>query len=134
MEITARDLRIGNYVNYRIQDDLDERKDWLECSVIDANDLVILESGIDCDYQPIPLTEDWLLKFGCIEQKIRSFKSNFWNKELDFSVDVYYYEKGKSKVFQYLVNNQHRKKQIMYVHQLQNLHFELKDAELTLTK
>ena len=135
MEITARDLRIGNLIF-----DHECEPHYFEVEQISkyvGSELWIAyrKGSIKTKTaEGIPLTEDWLLKFGCIEQKISSFKSNFWNKDLDFSVDVNYYENGKSKVFQYLVNNQQRKKQILYVHKLQNLHFELKDTELTLTK
>ena len=62
--IQPKELRIGNYIEYRIQDELDERKDWWELSTIDAADIAILESGIDEDFRPIPLTEEILLKFG----------------------------------------------------------------------
>ena len=123
MEITARDLRIGNYVNYRIQDDLDERKDWLECSVIDANDLVILESGIDCDYQPIPLTEEWLLKFWFVKNL---FDDVFELGEFSVRVDeldcVFAWNR-----FNIDIN-------LKNVHRLQNLYYIVTQTELTITK
>ena len=142
MEITARDLRIGNYVNYRIQDDLDERKDWLECSVIDANDLVILESGIDCDYQPIPLTEEWLLRFGFEKY---DFMNGFFVKLKDRHLMVQFY-KSEIHIFFTKVSKDSQghwmkgrdyfidKNSILYLHTFQNLIFALTQTELTISK
>ena len=79
--------------------------------------------------QPIPLTEDWLLKFG--------FKETFQNKDSGyielklwdgknlFEVDI----DDESTLF-YLNNN--RVGNIKYVHQLQNLYFALTAKELKL--
>jgi hypothetical protein len=62
----AKDLRIGNLVNYKIVDKLDSRKEWYEVSKIDIDDLRVLQvkDEMNQDYKPIPLTEEWLLKFG----------------------------------------------------------------------
>ena len=50
----AKDLRIGNLVNYNIVDSLDDRKQWLEESLIDASDLLYLEKHPnDTDFKPI---------------------------------------------------------------------------------
>src|SRR6185369_6863448 len=72
-------------------------------------------------FSPIPLTEDWLIKFGCIRQRINRTKKNYWNKQMDFSVDVEYTFVGEELLYYYLVHNQDRRKNIMHVHQLQNL-------------
>lgn len=124
MEITARDLRIGNYVNYRIQDDLDERKDWFECSKIDANDLVVLESGIDYNYQPIPITEDWLLKFGFVNLQ----------KEADNNGGLVELIHNNVIGYRFAPEGAYGHTEIKYVHQLQNLYYALTQTELTLTK
>jgi hypothetical protein len=61
----ATKLRIGNYHLYHIEDIMDERKEWDEVSQIDYDDLRILTEFKDNpEYKPIPLTEEWLLKFG----------------------------------------------------------------------
>jgi hypothetical protein len=119
----ASELRINNLVNYKIVDELDERKEWFEPCEIDAVDLQV----IDSDYQPIPLTEEWLLKFG-FEKSDNNFdwyiKDNYcvsFLKELDLIVF-----KIKFQTVDIC--------KIKYVHQLQNLYFALTNEELTLTK
>lgn len=64
--LKAKELRIGNYVEYRIEDELDSRKEWWEVTVIDSDDINWLEkeSPESTDYRPIPITEEWLLNFG----------------------------------------------------------------------
>jgi hypothetical protein len=123
----SKELRIGNLVNYKIVDKLDERKEWFELCEIDAVDLQV----IDSEYQPIPLTEEWLLKLG--------FKLVFAGQG-----DGFIYECGQlcnamsiysrnRNVFLYSTFNS-CEINIQYVHQLQNLHFALTNEELTLTK
>jgi hypothetical protein len=65
MELNSKDLRIGNLVYYQIEDKFDERKVWKEVTEIDALDL----QNIDKDYSPIPITQDWLIKAGFVENK-----------------------------------------------------------------
>lgn len=70
-------------------------------------------SGIWIDYlQPIPLTEEWLLKFGYNEEDLSQGKII----------------KGINGG--YIITNLSNK-EIFYVHKLQNIHYELKDKELT---
>jgi hypothetical protein len=114
----ATELRIGNLVNYKIVDKLDERKEWFEPCEIDAVDLQV----IDSDYQPIPLTKEWFLKFGFIETTsksglIRNFTKGNFKLEMSNSGNFYF-----------------GKKLTPYVHKLQNLYYELEDNELTLKK
>ena len=52
--IEAKDLRIGNWFNYE-----DEPMQW------EMDDFRNMEfDSVDCIWQPIPLTEEWLVKFG----------------------------------------------------------------------
>jgi hypothetical protein len=124
----ATELRIGNLVNYKIVDELDERKEWFEPCEIDAVDLQV----IDSDYQPIPLTEEWLLRFGfkiykdpetvfyeITFDKIANYKFCI-NRKIGFG--IFYYENNFSTT------------QIDSIHSLQNLFFALTNEELTLTK
>ena len=139
MEI--RELRIGNYVEYRIQDELDERKEWWELSIIDSSDLQILESGIDDDYRAIPLTEEWLLKFGF--EKYDWFDGCFIkcnNKHLMIQfyepkqeILIYFTKISKDKDGHKMNGRDYLfKVKKYYVHQLQNLFFSLTGEELIL--
>jgi hypothetical protein len=122
----ATELRIGNLVNYLIIDEMDERKKWFEVYEIDYDDIRIIQNKheVNQDYQPIPLTEEWLVKFG-----FKQIKPN------------HYWFKGKNLLrFSLIDNNLHCSigddeygvlyKMIKYVHQLQNLYFALTNEEL----
>ena len=121
--IQPQELRIGNYVEYRIQDELDDRKEWWELSIIDSSDLQILESGIDDDYRAIPLTEEILLKFGY--KKIRDNEFLFDNHFIIFIKE--------SKIDFCLFNSEGNDFfvcEIQFAHELQNLHYSIKKEEL----
>ena len=55
----ATELRIGNLVQDRHSE---------ECGMIDIVVLVIIDTMENHSYEPIPLTEEWLIKFGFIRQ------------------------------------------------------------------
>ena len=124
--IQPQELRIGNYVEYRIQDELDERKEWWELSIIDSSDLQILESGIDDDYRAIPLTEEILLKFGF--EKRDKINPPFRNYQYVFMKNGFLI--GSDFLFHYISGNT----ELKHVHQLQNLYFALTGEELTFKK
>ena len=69
---------------------------------------------------PIPLTEEWLLKFGFY--KSETFKNSFIKKGVDIYIQdtAFWYD---------LLNNSI---EIKSVHQLQNLFFALTNEELTI--
>ena len=107
----ANELRIGNYYYGDVLFPS-------EYNVITANDLVELDSDpLDDYYQPIPLTEEWLFKFGFIKHVSQSIWYTL-NK-----VDVWFFD-GK-----YVNDND---VEIKYVHELQNLYFALTKKELTI--
>ncbi|MBU3661201.1 MAG: hypothetical protein FGM14_15115 [Flavobacteriales bacterium] len=107
----ASELRIGNLV-----------QDYGLISTITGQDIYDLSQGMDSEIiQPIPLTEDLLLKFG--------FYKN---------VDTLFFEKGgyqldlnSNNVEFYIPNYGDYYKEIEYVHQLQNLYFALTGEELS---
>jgi hypothetical protein len=125
----ANELRIGNLVMH--YNDL--------CTVIGYYDDIFIAQSFDkidfksnvFNLQPIPLTKEWLLKFGLIEY-------------IDFGVKMGTYDKMPLCGFTYSI---HTKKvmimhtgnsishwlniDINYVHQLQNLYFALTGKELT---
>lgn len=128
----ASELRVGNLVNYRIIDEFDKRKEWLEVSQIDYDDLRILEieNENNQDYLPIKLNKEWLLKLGFnkLENDIPTYYKCFGNMILDdyeFSFNIYVDWK-----LNYFITVFGRKITIKYVHQLQNLYFALTEEEL----
>jgi hypothetical protein len=124
----AKEFRIGNLINYRIVDKMDERQEWLEVSEIDYDDLRIfgIKDKIDNDYQPIPLTEEWLLKFGIKNANfIHEIKPQIVHI---YSINKWFFainEDGNIRML-HPVNEIN----IKYVHQLQNLYFALTGTEL----
>ena len=116
----ATDLRIGNLFYYRVVDQLDERKEWLELSEIDYDDLRVIgiKDEMNQDYQPIPLTEEWLVKFGFKKHLTEDIYPTFTKNLLNWNDGILYLT-GYG-----FINH------IKHVHQLQNLYFALTGAEL----
>jgi hypothetical protein len=134
--IKANELRIGNLVEYKITDEFDERKEWWEVSEIDADDIHWLSKvdTNDDDFRAIPLTEEWLLKFGFsttdykngyigIDHKVGGIITDF---VLTYPLVIGEFQKHfiwEDSKFKY--------NELKYVHQLQNLYFALTNEELT---
>lgn len=76
------------------------------------------------DLEPIPLTEEWLVKFGFYESETNG---EYWLPKLafikknEYGFFVYKIRKGLTEISKF-----------QYVHQLQNLYFALTGEELTL--
>lgn len=118
--MNATELRIGNSTEYFIKDELDERKEWWEVNALDIDDIAdinFLGSKL-AGYRPIPLTEEWLLKFG------------FEHREFSFDKGSFFLSKRTGKN-EYLYQAHTNRFQVKYVHQLQNLYFSLTAIELT---
>lgn len=124
----SNELRIGNVVHYR---------GTTFCNIeITGQDIADFFSGklneIGVELKPIPLTEDIIIKMG-FNSPYKNEEGNidYWSKDLDASIEVETADSGftTEKLFRYNVS-QTRKKPIIYVHQLQNLHFALKGTEL----
>lgn len=122
----ASELRIGNIIHRNVYDiDPDGNKvydpDGNEEEVVDLDTLTAIITHKSNDYFLIPLTEEWLLKFGFKKYSNRAqyyhnekFKYSFIHKTLAANF-------GRIKI------------ELKYVHQLQNLYFALTGNELTLT-
>jgi hypothetical protein len=137
MSISANELRIGNYADFEGKivyitsiNHLKEVKEWY---LEGWSDELNQRFGINFfDANPIPLTPEWLERFGF--RKNRKFFAPPINEEYEeyslngyvFMEDIngYYFLSG------YNWNTEHLK----YVHQLQNLVFALSGEELTLQK
>jgi hypothetical protein len=109
----AKDLRIGNITSAGVVSEILQDRFYVHDG----------ESSLKStwfDIQPIPITEEWLLKFG--------FEYEDSKKEL----------LSKHSVSFYIPYNQLRcyghPNNIKYIHQLQNLYFTLKGEELTIKK
>ena len=105
-----QELRIGNYVNYF------------------GHPITIKEVEINVNFKAIPITEEWLLKFGfekCKMPDMYEIKPNINGCEC-FSFHSDYNSVTISDGFgnDYLVKN------IQYIHQLQNLFYSITQKEL----
>jgi len=108
--LQSKDLRIGNYI---MQGGKITCVEKLSRS-IDDWDRTNGKRTQDC--QPIPLTEEWLLKFGFETQGIMA---KVWILK---NINVWALDGGFANDLDYPIN---------YVHQLQNLYFALTGEELT---
>jgi len=117
--MNATELRIGNMVKKYFTEYGYSK--ICEIDITDFND--ILNNVIKVE--PIPLTEEWLLKFGFEKRKKligllvfskSGFDLHFVNGKWEF------YVMGSSCILT----------EIEYVHQLQNLYFALTNEELTI--
>jgi hypothetical protein len=117
----ATELRIGN---------------WVEIQGLESKIILVDTEGCICEneycedfennnitqnLQPIPLTEEWLLKFG-FEYSDLNGDSGLW-KIPPFQI----YGKYNQFIYDYRLD-------VNYVHQLQNLYFALTGEELNQNK
>jgi hypothetical protein len=120
----ASELRIGNYVKFDNHED-----EYYKVSGCDISELS--DELIDLNASPIPLTEEWLLKFGFIRHHYDYandviYIKNIADNEIDnaeFEWGVYPNELGSGIQIK-------NRKSLKYVHQLQNLYFALTGEEL----
>ena len=124
MEI--KELRIGNIIKFS------EDGTIFEVGSIETNGFTVQNEyettwiETEC-FEPIPLTEEWLLKLG-FELKTNNSPQTF-QKIGQYNFKVKKWKSNLSGVDLSGCNNLGRK--IKYVHQLQNLYFALTNQELT---
>jgi len=116
----ATELRLGNLVLYNNE----------QTHIINGYDIADLDiDPIEDSFTPIPLTEEWLLKFG--------FEKNDW-KEIGklfyygWAKDSFLIESTRDNTFFCLDGKPETV--IKYVHQLQNLYFALTGEELKINQ
>jgi len=142
----ASELRIGNYIyddfnEVHIVEKIESQKfnDWngSEPSLIVFSKLKETQNGMyTCDVvSGIPLTVEWLLKFGFNRHDDGSVSAQFSigtnPVTKDFMMYLIWIKSSKDyslKYFPFYRNGHHI---IKYVHQLQNLYFALTGKELT---
>lgn len=112
-----KELRIGNWVKRDLQPDGFQ---------IDKYSFALFHNH---QYDPIPLTEEWLVKFG--------FEKNGDWVQLNFSprMGIRYYN-GNSAECDIIQDDNYiafKSGHIKHVHQLQNLYFALTQKELEIT-
>ena len=111
----AKELRIGNLFRFI-------STNYIEyVSEIKTNGLktAIINNVSIKDTEPIPLTEEWLVKFGF--EKLEG-----WD-------DMFYFQISGFQIYEYNVSGyEYDGFNIKYLHQLQNLYFALTNEELTI--
>jgi len=129
----ASELRIGNYVNYAaekvivLQTSIKSRNKW-DVELGYFEDSIGFERMIT-EIQPIPLTEEWLLRFGFEkEEEQDELLNTFMFCKLN-TVRVEFSDKHKQLYWHDNYTSIYHK-EIKYVHQLQNLYFALTGKEL----
>ncbi|MCT3943873.1 hypothetical protein HZQ28_01105 [Elizabethkingia anophelis] len=115
--LTSRDLRIGNLIfnEYGIVSTIVEITDYDRVAV--GNNRVVTDL-VNCE--PIPLTEEWLLKFGF---KLKSDADGEYYENCGVNILIL-----RSDDIHFFFGNPNTKDK--YVHQLQNLYFALTQKEL----
>lgn len=108
--IKANELRIGNLVHTNFE---------REKQITDIKPIDFRENYLNL-YDPIPLTEEWLLKFGFEKENILS------DGTISFKFNPYFYFNPLKKEGYICIHTP----PIKYVHQLQNLYFSLTGEEL----
>ena len=113
----ANELRIGNYVLGNVFNS----KEFLK-TTIERTDFCDLSYLRKC--KPIPLTEEWLIKFGFVKSL------DYWvisNKGFFVGITL------KEVIYpMFDIDNPMLIKTLKHVHQLQNLYFALTGEELTI--
>lgn len=116
----AKELRIGNLLNHN-------NKFFIGPFTVNSIHISDLErdNAYAKEYEPIPLTEEWLIEFG-FEERLggRFFKHTWFYIDQDCAgVSGWYFRSIDGF-----------KAKCEYIHQLQNLYFALTNKELTINK
>ena len=136
----TRELRIGNFVEYQRNDILTELKqvkgvDWGGDSIFieyysqDGSQYPINKKH----FKPIPLTEEWLVKFGFKIDEYKGFDRGSHNVVYSIgSFNIAIEDDNFYLWFEVDEDNWYNVKSVKvdFVHQLQNLYFALTQEEL----
>lgn len=119
--MTANELRIGNIVKYTSLFNKNSIKNKT-ISGVDISDCQIYSE----DYQAVPLTEEWLVKFGFSWKYMDDPTGKHWL--LGGARFLFEYDESPNRFY-----NGPLGIEIKYVHQLQNLYFALTGKELEIS-
>ena len=123
MELTANELRIGNYLNYQGKI---IKVEGIHNRTIYHSDRQFDQVGVEkyITFEPIPLTEEWLLKFGFGKSDEHEYGSNehdLFGFYYDYHFNKFYLDTPEDNIYIPFIK---------YVHQLQNLYISLANTEL----
>ena len=124
----AQELRIGNYVKLFLNH---EDYDVIQIKIDDLY-YINQKNGI---YEPIPLTEEWLEKFGFSSKDYKKGYIGIDHKAGGMITDfvlTYPYHIGEHQKYFIWEHSKWKYNTLEYVHQLQNLFFTLTGEELGL--
>jgi len=82
-----------------------------------------IENG-EIDLFPIPLTEEWLVKFGFV------YDADSLTFDYEYNHFVFYLERDFKDIETFSFDSSFTETKVKYVHQLQNLYFALTNKEL----
>lgn len=124
----AKELRIGNYLRDMVSkttlEVIELTKDDIVTYVIDRNKFPLKEGW---GLEPIPLTEEWLLKFRFDKRYHTDSNDCYYHQDSDITLFLKSDVRGIN--FPYVMINRETIK-VEFVHQLQNLYFAIKRHEL----
>ena len=115
MAIQANEIRIGNYVNDVCFGSISKFDSFKDLCDVELNPE---------EFEPIPLTEEWLLKFGFAFQDDSFSIRNLFIVFFEGKIECYFKD--------WAVGHLVKLRNLQYVHQLQNLNFALTGYELTI--
>lgn len=132
----ASELRIGNWIadrgrkewqidHWETRDKVASKAPTIMCMGI-LQEAHSLTEYVDYLY-PIPLTEEWLLKFGFEPTRFQKEPHQWWNNG---KIEIGHTTKDDVMQYEYLSPTNTEMVDIPYVHQLQNLYFALTGEEL----
>ena len=116
----ANELRIGNWINLRM--DVHEWKPIKTTTTVIAE----ISTVTPFTFEPIPLTEEWLKRFG-FDKRVMTINGGEFDWEL-LGEELILYIGSEGSGF----DCQQFERRLKYVHSLQNLYFALTGEELEL--
>jgi len=132
--IKAKELRIGNFLYRQTLPVIPANFINKEIISVGKVDEDLFNDKIDCQFAPIPLTEEWLLKFG-----FEKYDEEYWfnpqypSYEICINNPIRFYLPEDIKDESEYYSTKDSNCVIKYVHQLQNLYHALTGQELQLT-